>query len=95
MVQCELSGSAAIGVSVQVALLKVPVPVPARLKLTVPDGLDLVPEAVSSTWTSQVLAWLRATVLGAQVTVVLVLRAAAKLTVMLAFASYLHLTRIC
>ena len=74
MVQCELSESAAIGVSVQVALLKVPVPAPARLKLTVPDGLDLVPEAVSSTWTSQVLAWLRATAAGAQVTVVLVER---------------------
>ena len=73
-VQCELSGSEMTGVSVHVVELKVPEEAGEALKVTVPEGFDFVPAALSSTCASQVEAWLRTTVLGEHVTVVSVAR---------------------
>ena len=67
-VQCELSGSEMPGVSVHVVELKVPEEAGEALKVTVPEGFDFVPAALSSTCASQVEAWLRTTVLGEHVT---------------------------
>ena len=49
-------------------------PAPGLLNVTVPDGFDFVPGAVSSTTALQVEAWFSATVAGVQVTVVAVER---------------------
>ena len=49
------------GVSVHVVELKVPEEAGAALKVTVPEGFDFVPAALSSTCASQVEAWLRTT----------------------------------
>jgi hypothetical protein len=59
---------------VQVALgVKLPEAVPFE-KLTVPPGLDFVPESVSVTVAVQVVPWLIATELGVQLTAVAVVR---------------------
>lgn len=49
-------------------------PAPLELKVTVPDGADLVPASVSVTVAVQELAWLIATEAGAQLTLVDVVR---------------------
>jgi hypothetical protein len=61
--------------------LKVPELAGEAVKLTVPVGLDLVPEPVSVTVAVQVVAWLKTTEDGLQDTPVVVVRTALKVTV--------------
>ena len=56
------------------AELKLPVPAPDRVKSTEPDGLEAVPDSVSSTVAVHTVPWSTATVAGTHVTVVAVVR---------------------